>query len=394
MVTIFDLKQIDDETLLRETETRLSSFSTLRTLFDHEFIQNLVRRKHYFDNYLLWLLYSDSKYAILTLEGINKYLNLLRDSNALYHFREKLRHTSRRVFESYLTELEMAGYYKEKGYNIELEPKIPETKKNPDFKAEHDNLRVFFEVKNLFIEELLQMEKLDNQIQGLFDRMEEHYILGISYKLGVLRIKHLKALHNFVKRNLEELDRKDEANFPISVFFPEEKNALAEVKIFGRPKKLNYGYFAGIGPTAFGLPRGGINFRRKISGKISQLPRAEANVIVVEFGHLFYDEDDLLDALLGDLHLVVRTHVSKKDFSTRVVRTKDRIFAPRKNTRLSAVIHYKKKFINQAFLIKKTVIHNPFAVKRIKPSFFADKGVEQLVPIKKGDFYHFERIRN
>ena len=136
MVTIFDLKEMDDEQLFSNIKTTLSTFPTLNTIYDQDFLVDLVKRRFHYDNYLLWMLVSGHSFAMLTWEAVSKYLNLLKDADAVSHFRDKLRHKGKRVFQSYLTELEMAGYYKEKGYDIELEPKISGSGKNPDFKAE------------------------------------------------------------------------------------------------------------------------------------------------------------------------------------------------------------------------------------------------------------------
>ena len=391
MASIYDLKEEDDEELLSKIEVTLSDFPILKALYDEDFCLNLVKKRFYYNNYLLWLLVSRNPFATLTWESISRCLNLLKDADAISHFREKLRHQCKSVFQSYLTELEMAGYYKERGCEIELEPQISGSKKNPDFKAEQNDFRVYFEVKNLFMDELIQMDDLDVQIHGRFGKIEEHFILGISYKPSVLKIEHLKSLQTFVKKKLAELNKARELSFPVSLFFPDKKNLLAEVKVWGRPNKLKHGYLASLGlGTAIGLPQGGKNIRRKISRKMSQLPKGEANVIVVELGHLFYDEIDVLDALFGDEKL----RVNRIDFSTHVERGRDKIFDVKKNTRLSAVIYYKRKFQNENFLFRRTVFHNPYATKPIHPDFFADKDVKQLVPIEEKDTYRMEWIES
>lgn len=390
MVTIFDLKEMEDEELFSKIETTLSTFPILKTLYDQDFLADLVKRRFRFDNYLLWMLVSGHPFAMLTCEAVSKYLNLLKDVDAVSDFRDKLRYKGRRVFQSYLTELEMAGYYKERGYDIELEPQISESEKNPDFKAEQEDFRVLFEVRNIFMDELIQMDDLDVQIHGLFGKIDEPFVFDISYQPSVLQIRHLKTLQTFLKKKLAELNKSKEISFPLYLFFPDEKNILAEVKVWGRPKKLDHGYLAGLRTRVFLLPQGSKNIRRKISKKISQLPKGEANVIVVELGHLFYNEVDVLDALFGDEHL----RVNRKDFSTHVVRKGDRIFDSKKNTRLSAVMYYRKRFQNQNFLVHKIVFHNPFATKPIDPDFFVDKGVKQLVPIEEKDIYRMEWIES
>lgn len=390
MASIYDLKEKDDEELLSEIVVTLSNFPILKEIYDEGFCLNLVKKRFHYDNYLLWLLVSRSPFATLTWESINRCLNLLKDADSIPHFRDKLRHKNNIVFHSYQTELELAGYYKERSYEVELEPPISKTNKNPDFRVEKDEIRVFFEVGNLFIEELIEMEKLDTQIHGRFGNIKEHFVFSISYKPLVLKMKHLKPLQTFLQKKLVELDKGEEPSFPLSLFFPDKKNTLAEVKVWRRPKKLKHGYLAGLLSGAFGLPHGGINIRRKISKKISQLPKGEANVIVVELGHLLYNEEDVLDALFGDEGLVV----NKEDFSTHVVRGKERIFDAKKNTRLSAVLYYKKKYREPNFQVWRTVFHNPYASNPISPDFFRDENVKQLVLINEKEVYHMRWMDN
>lgn len=387
MISIFDLKEMDDKELLSKIDTTLSTFQILKEIYDKDFLVDLVRKRFHYDNHLLWMLVSGHPSVMVTWETVSEYLSLLEGSDAISHFREKLRHKGERVFHSYLTELEMAGYYKERGYEIELEPEISLSKKNPDFKVERDGFRVYFEIRNLFMDELIQMENLDVQIHGMFGRIDELFVFSIFYKPLGLQIKHLKGLQRFIKKSFAEANKTQEPHFPFTLFFPDKKNTLAEVEVWGRPKKFDHGYLAGLGAT-FGMSRGSKNIRRKISKKISQLPKGEANIVVVEPGHLFFDIDHVVDALLGDVHVVVNL----KDRSTHAVRKGDRIFDDRKNTRLSAVVYYKKKFQNQKFLVRKTVFHNPFATKPISPDFFEDEGVRQLVPIKEESSYRLEWI--
>ena len=181
-----------------------------------------------------------------------------------------------------------------------------------------------------------------------------------------------------MRKIFAELDKKEKIDFPLTLFFPNQTNSLAEVKIWKRPNKLKYGYLAGVTSGAFGIPRGGINFRRKISKKVSQLPKNTSNVMVIELGHVYYDEEDLIDSLFGDECFVV----NKEDFSARAVRGREKLFDAKKNTRLSAVLYYKKKFGESGFKVWKSVFHNPFASNPITPVFFEDNNVKQFVPTK------------
>lgn len=383
---IDEMKEKDDDELLARIKATLSSFPILKEIYDEEFCLNLIRKKENNDNYLLWLLVSGTDYSKITWETISKFLMLLVDADSIPHFRDKLGHRKETIFHSFQTELELAGYYKERGYDVELEPKIPDTDQNPDFKIEKDKTRVFFEVGNLFIQELIEMENVDSQIHDRFNKIEEPFRFGFAYNPFVLKTEHLKPLQVFLKKKFAELEKSKELSFPLSFHFPDEKDSLVEVKVFGREEKN--GRFSGIVST-FGLPRGSNNFRMKISKKISQLPKGEKNVIVVELGHPYYDEEDCLDALFGDKIIVV----NMKDGSTQDTRGKEKLFRAEKNTRLSAVINYKKIFRYSNFHVWKTVIHNPYAFNPINPDFFEDDNVTQFVPIKTEKGVHMEWLK-
>lgn len=386
---IYELKEKDDAELLTEIKGTLSAFPILREIYDEDFYLDLLKKKFCNDNYLLWLLASRTDYSRITWESISKCLNLLKEAESISHFRDKLRLTDERFFHCYQTELELAGYYKERGNDIELEPQISETNKNPDFKIKNEDIQIYFEIGNLFTDKLIEMQRLDSHLYGMFGKIEELFVFSISYQPNVLKIRHLKHLDGFLRKIFAELDKKEKI-FPFTCVFPNQKYPLAEVKIWGRPNKLKYGYLASVMSGAFGLPRGGINFRRKISKKISQLPKNASNVMVIELGHIYYDEEDLIDSLFGDESFVV----NKEDFSAHAVRGREKIFSANKNTRLSAVLYYRKKFGKSGFHVWKTVFHNPFASNPIIPDFFEDNNVKQFVPIKDEKGCHMEWLKN
>ncbi len=385
---IFEMNEKDDDELLAEINVTLSNFPMLTEIYDEDFCLNLIKKKIDCTNYLLWLLASRTDYAKITWESISKYLKLLEEPDSISHFRDKLRNMKEMVFHSYQTELELAGYYRERGYDVELEPQILETNKNPDFKIESENTRIFFEIGNLFTDTLIQIQKLDDQLHERFHRIEYPFIFSIFYQSPPLRISLLKSLAVFLRRKFAELNKKDNIDFPLTLFFPNQTNHFVKVKIWEKSKK-GYGYLRSFMLNVPHLHSGGEHFRRKISKKISQLPKNESNVMVLELGHPHYSEEDLINSLFGDERVII----NKEDFSARVVRGKEKIFTAKKNTRLSAVLYYKKKFRKESFHLWKSVFHNPFASNPISPHFFEDKNVRQLVPIENEKGCHMEGLK-
>ena len=179
------------------------------------------------------------------------------------------------------------------------------------------------------------MDKIATHIQGAVGKKEEKYVFNIYYT-PKLKINDISSLKNFVIDKLKTIPSGQK--LPIKFAFPSDKHVLAEIEIFGKPNKLPYGYLGAFMPSeAFTIPSGK-EIRRKISKKIAQLPRNKACVIVIE-GQIFVKEDGVLDALYGDENVIINL----QDNSAHTVRAHNGTFSPKINTRLSAVIFFRKK---------------------------------------------------
>jgi hypothetical protein len=372
-MSIFELKEMDESRLLELAYQTIAEFPVLGEIYDEVFLRDLVQKRYHFDNCLLWLLASKEPYTYSTWNLIADCLQKLRDCDSVPHFAAKLRSRTDRVFNSYLTELEYAAYYKAKGYTIELEPNIPNTEKIPEFEIELAGSRVFFEVKSIFWEEIIEDEKLETEIQGALGKIDLPYVFNIQHTHG-LTMNHVADLKRFLISNLSTIDRSQ--SFPLDLHYPSETAPLARIRVFGKPNRLDHGYLGGIMGEVKKGP-GAEELRSKISKKISQLPKGEANVLVVERGSWLLDEDDVNYALFGDEKLLIYG-----DGRTEPVRIPNGLFKPTQSTRLSAVIFSQKKWEGQSFCRRKFVFHNPFAEKPLGEQFFADENVKQFVPIR------------
>jgi hypothetical protein len=371
-VNIFELKEMEEDELLELANQTIASFPVLKEIYDEDFLKDLAQRRHHFDNYLLWLLVSKQSFTYSTWQTVANCLKSLEDSNSISHFKVKLRSMTDRVFRSYQTELEYAAYYKAKGYDIKLEPEIPNTGKIPEFKIQSPEVRVFFEVKSIFWEEIIEEEKLETQIQGAIGKINLPYVFNIRHTPG-LSIEHVSGLKKLLIGRLGGLG--DTQDFPLVLYYPSETTALAKITVLGKPNKLSHGYLGGISGRVKMGP-GAEEVRRKISKKVSQLPKNEANVMVIERGSWLLDEIDIDYALFGDEKLRVYSNGH-----TEPIRAPNGILKPTKNTRLSAVIFSQKNWERQNFNRRKFVFHNPFAEKPLDEQFFADKDVQQFIPI-------------
>jgi hypothetical protein len=371
-LNIFDLKKIDGKFLLGLIHQTVEEFPILKQIYTEEFLQEIVKDRYHFNNYLLWLLSSKEPYTKATWNEISKSLLLLVDSNGLVHFKHKLRSNPQLFFQSYQTELDYAAYYKGKGYLVELEPTIS-SGKNPEFKIESDGFRTYFEVKNIFWDEMQEMTALETQIQGALGKITEPYSFSIFYD-PKLSINNISDLRRFVISSVRSFGKGE--RFPKQLFFMSNGRTLAKVVIYGKTNKLNYGYLAGLQRRqAFEVPSPEI-IRKKIGKKATQLPENEANVIVIELGFFGIDEDIIIDTLYGDELHYIDGDLMKSG------RRKNGLFQPQQSTRISAVILSHKKFDDDSsFLRSKAVFHNPFANKGLNSSFFEDDQVKQLLPV-------------
>ena len=221
------------------------------------------------------------------------------------------------------------------------------------------------------------MNEIETQIHGAVGKTNEKYVFMIYYT-PKFKSGDAPLLKRFVLGKLEAIPSNQE--LPVEFSFTCGTDVLARINVVGKPNKLPYGYLGGLMRSeAFSVP-GGKEIRRKISQKIPQLPKDEAGVIVIEPGQIFVHEEDVLNALYGDENAVINL----QDNSARLVRIHNGAFSPRINTRLSAVIFFRKKWDEktQHFARIRVVYHNPFAKKKLTEDFFDDVNVKQFVPME------------
>lgn len=375
-MNIFELKDTEEESLWTLARESCKTFPSLMQIYDEEFLKLLIKRRFNFNNYLLWLLVSRDDFAVKTLSDISEFAVTLGKDDFVSHFKDKLRSPIESVFNNYLTELEFAAYYKNRGYSVELEPKNGDSEKHPDFKIVRDTFQVFFEVKNIFWEEMMEMNKIETLLQGELSRVKQKYVFSIHYS-PKLTILHLASLRKFVTEKLEKLTDKE---IPAEFLFPNENEVLSKIKVIGKPKKLPFGYLGAVMRTeAFRIP-GGRDIRRKISQKVTQLPKDEMGVIVIAPGQIFVREEHVLEALYGDETAIINL----EDCSATSERIHNGTYNPESNRRLSAVIFFKRQWNAQKGIFEKNraVFHNPFANRRLAYDFFQDSGVRQFIPIE------------
>lgn len=356
-----EIRKANEEELVTLAKKRVESFPLLREIFDEDFLCYLAKQKKDYDNELLpWLVLTNSyDYSIATtfLEEMEQNIALLEPICGLDFLKEKLRQWKTNALESTTTELEFATEYLKRDYEVELEPVLPNGRK-ADFLATKNRMKIYFEVKTIYQETTIEEQYTINEFLERFDRIEQPYHLNISIERGLKRTEVFGA----TKRLEKELRKIKDSEIPKSIALIEGGQRILEANVIF--KNAN-GEKGGIGGFVFG---GGIkdswkDVRRKIALGISQLHPRHAGVIIVRPHGLETSEFDIENAVLGDLGVAFTC-------PAQPIRTRNGIFKPNINKRLSAVLFYKKKISGTKFFRKKVVYHNPFASIELPSSVF------------------------
>ena len=327
----------------------------------------MVRKKFDFDTPLLYWLVVDNPFgkpvAIRFFRDIEENLDLLQQEDSIQKFKQKLRQRDTTHFESAVAELEFAAEYKKRGFQIELEPELPNGKTG-DFLASKNSVKIYFEVKCIFWGHSLKNHAIINDLDTRFSRLDHPFVFGIDLKKGFKR-EQTAEVTKYVRKKLKQFEQNSIT--PFSFAYPETEESIIEVNVKKRLSNGEKGHFNG---AVFG---GGIkanwsDLRSKISSGINQLHPDHAGVLVIQPHGLETLQYDIENALFGD-------QAVNKFGDPKLVRQKDRIFHENKNERLNAVIYCKKRLYNSGYTREKIVYHNPYAKTKLPSSIFSEEHV-------------------
>lgn len=378
MQNISEIARANEEELLVIAKQRIEKFSILKRIYDDAFLSILVRHKSDLDNHLLvWLVIDnpfDKHSAIRFFQDIDENLDLLQHEGGIQKFKPKLRQWNTIPFESAIAELEFAAEYKKRGFQIELEPRLPNGEKG-DFLASKDSVKIYFEVKCIFWERSLKDHAIINEISERFSRLNQAFVIGIDIKEIFQRKQTVKVV-KYIQEKLKQFERTSFI-LPFSFVYPESGEPIIEIDIIKRLSNGEKGYVSG---AVFG---GGVkvnwnDLRSKISSGVSQLHPDHAGVLVIQPHGLETVQYDIENALFGDLAVT-------KFGDPKPLWQKDRIFYKNKNKRLSAVIYCKKRLYKSGYIREQIVYHNPYAKTRLSASTFSGEYVTQFIPTQRDD---------
>lgn len=363
-ISIYDLAIMDDASVRDRVEKMLAHFPALRRIFCTEFLDSLIPDRQNLDNHLLLLLAdTEDSFATRFWTEVSNDLLILQDAQAFEVFRQKLRKRDRIGLQSAKTELELAAWMRRKGNRIVLEPQNPETGRRCEFTAESVP-PTWWEVKSVLDQQTVRdQEKIQREVARHLRYIDEPYWLHID--TGNLTLSNV---HRAVKSVLQQIRAFHRAGGqPIPISF--DSHGL-RVTIEGRsPRPYGYSGTEIIGPYWLGNEdiRRVLNRAREA---VSQVPPGKAGIVVIDTTMAdFVHKEDVEDACYGELNLAV------VGGNLLQMRGRDAVFRPNSNTRVSAVIHYKRRSPGEVMI---KVYHNPFAEIALPPKILRDRHVSQV----------------
>jgi hypothetical protein len=373
MRDLLEMRKADENELLSLAKLRIKSFPILKEIYDEEFLTDLVRYKNNYDNLLLFWLVVDSPIdvglAYGFLKDIEEDLELFHSQRDFKVFRAKFRQWNTVAFEAAVTELEFAAEYLRRGYQIELDPDLPNNRKM-DFYANKRATKIYFELKTIYTEASNEDQTIMNELSDRFSRMDQHVRISVDIK-EEFKPSQTVEVSRYIRQKIKEIEE-NSIDLPFSFSYPENNDPIVIVDVLSRVPDSEKGYIAGF---VFG---GGIkgdwsDLRRKIVSGVSQLHPSYPGVIIVKPHGLQINQYDIENALFGDL----KVNLLGKP---QCFRGGDRIFAEKKNNRLSAVVYCEERLHELGYVKKKFVYHNPFAAIRLSADVFKGENVVQFSP--------------
>jgi hypothetical protein len=366
MRDINELRREKDETLFKTAKQRIENCPILSEIYNDEFLLEIVHRRNDYDNVLFTWLVADDQCAVNFFQKIEENLKLLSEAN-VKKFKEKLRQWNTESFESTITEIEFAAEFARKGFQIEVDPILPNGRKG-DFCISKGSLKIFFEVKIVFSPRSHEEELISLELDDKYNALNTRFVIGFDIKKDFQR-SHVSKVMRHIENKLKYIER-SASTLPQSFAYPDTGNPIVEIDVKAFLPEGEKGYIAG------GLLGGGIrgnwnDLRRKISSGVNQLHPDYPGIIVVRPYRLATTKYDIENALFGDLK------VSMLPGKSLPFRGGHRIFGKNKNERLSAVAFCQKGLQTSGSISEIIIYHNPYAKTKLPHELFGGKNVTQ-----------------
>ena len=169
-----DIPRAPDRELMILAKKRLDNYPLLNSIYTDEFLEELVHKKHDLDNILLQYLVLQEPIIDEIFQEIEDNLDLLQPECSLQKYSNKLKQYDSTSFKSVVTELDVTSIFKRDGYQIKIEPTLPNGKVG-DFLATKNGLSIYFEVKRLLTEKIIKQSAISFELLTRISGMNEPY---------------------------------------------------------------------------------------------------------------------------------------------------------------------------------------------------------------------------
>jgi len=371
-LNVDELALKSESELTERVNATLSRYKMLCQIYDSGAVLSIVRKHEDPDNYLLWLLASHGSSADNIVEAVDGSLVALERFGAVSKFASKLKQHETVKVKSVLPELFVPRGFAELGFDIQFEPSILGTMKNPDFKASRGTVEIFVEITNLLEAEIERMNKVRVALRRRLRSVPERYVFRLRVPQD-LEMSEVPQVVSFVRASLRSIGSGFSSGSKYYFSRVRGEQVVLTVQV-ASPR--GYGHLGGMLSTRTSKLQPS-EIASKISKKTQQLPKDSKSMIVVCPTDPTMERDEIEDALYGTPIPSFDTNTG--DFvGTR--RDERRVFRESRNTRVSAVGFYTWSAFNKGMITSEMIYHNPFAARPIDPSLLARKGVEQFVP--------------
>jgi hypothetical protein len=380
MLRAREIPRAKNEYLLILAKQRLGKYPLLFSIYTDKFLVKLVQKKYDLDNELLQYLVLQEPIIDEIFQEIEENLDLLQPEFSLQKYANKLKQYNSINFQSVIAELDIISTFKRNGYQILIEPTLPNSRVG-DFLATKNNLSIYFEVKGVVTERILKEGAISFELETRVSGMDEPYEISIELTEAIERM-HVVNLSKFILNKLKNLDIST-INIPYSFEYDENGKILAIITVDAKLSDGEKGYISVFYyPTT--IKNDWSDLRKKISKKIRQLHPDYPGVIVLQPYSINIMLDDMENAILGDLRVNFRDPFF-------VFRAGDCIIGTDKNHRLSAIMCYQRKIDGGKIHKKITIYHHYYANHKLSSNIYMDNNVIHWIPKRESGGLKYEK---
>lgn len=329
---------------------------------------------------------------------IEKWIQNIQEPNERKDFISRFTSKDDKAHLSAFFELMWNQYFFEEHWNIERHPLLSNNKK-PDFKVTSPNQEFYFEVVTAFPEkvESKNQQALD-ELLNVLNKVEHYFFVGVHLKSWLPDRYRSSKVRDFIVQELDKLNPETDCQEATKTIEYKEDGVEIDFDIYGKKVIAKHPIIGSVMNPGFSGPVGSDQIKGRLVEKVKKykdIKNQQKPLVIAVCSDASSIHTDMLEYdLFG--RPVLSFSVNGEGPSTWS-RDKSGIFTPKKsdlsdpsNTRLSAVIHCRRKWVKTekfpdgSMGYEILIFHNPWATQPLKFDVFGDK-VPQYIPDYKPD---------